>query len=68
VVWWYVCSADRDEAYAQAAPPPARPPHTADCRGWLGQDAQGRPRPCLECKPWLRRRLRPRRRPAAAPY
>lgn len=22
-------------------------------RGWLGEDWQGRPVPCLTCKPWL---------------
>lgn len=28
--------------------------HDRDCRGgWLGEDDQGRPRPCLRCRPWL---------------
>lgn len=28
--------------------------HPADCRGgWLGEDAKGRPRPCLACRPHL---------------
>lgn len=26
--------------------------HRCD-RGWLDDDAQGRPRPCLKCRPWL---------------
>lgn len=31
--------------------------HDPDCRdGWLGEDADGRPVPCLECRPHLRGR------------
>ncbi|WP_157180459.1 hypothetical protein [Protofrankia coriariae] len=51
----YVASEDREDALT--APPPT-PPHPADCTGWLGEDNEGRARPCLTCRPWLRRRLR----------
>lgn len=27
--------------------------HRARCPKWLGEDAHGRPRPCLRCKPHL---------------
>lgn len=55
---WPVCSADADEAYAQADHPPA-PEHHETCDGWAGTDPEGRPRPCLTCRPQLRRRVRP---------
>lgn len=36
-----------------AAQPPD-PPHDSSCvGGWLGEDDQGRPRPCLVCRPHL---------------
>jgi hypothetical protein len=61
-VYWPVCSADRDEAYARDAMLPAVPPHPKDCTGWAGTDTDDRPRPCLTCRPWLTRRLRTGRR------
>lgn len=37
-------------------PNEARPQHDPRCRsGWLGQDLDGRPIPCLQCKPHLTR-------------
>lgn len=34
--------------------PGVQPPHDSRCRrGWLGEDPDGRPRPCLTCRPWL---------------
>lgn len=33
--------------------------HRAHCTGWRGEDAEGRPRPCLRCKPHLATRARP---------
>jgi len=41
------------EAAAQAEAD-AAPRHGRDCAdGWLGEDDQGRPRPCLACRPHL---------------
>ncbi|QSE90307.1 hypothetical protein JWS13_17610 [Rhodococcus pseudokoreensis] len=36
---------------------PSNRPHHLDCkRGWLGQDLDGRPIPCIQCKPHLAHR------------
>jgi hypothetical protein len=66
-VTYPVSSADRDEAYVSYAPsttPPSQQPHSPECDGWLGEDSQGRPIPCLNetCHKGLPDRLRRQRR------
>jgi hypothetical protein len=56
---YYVASEDRDEAYATGVD---GAPHPEGCTGWAGEDAQGRPVPCLACHPGLPERLRRQRR------
>lgn len=46
---------DRTGERLDESPAPLNPPHSPDCRsGWLGNDIDGRPVPCLICKPHLR--------------
>jgi hypothetical protein len=62
-VSWY--PADSDEARElreRGDDVEAAPMHEPDCTGWLGEDLDGRPRPCPICKPDVVRRHR-RRRP-----
>jgi hypothetical protein len=52
-VTYPVSSADRDEAYVSYAPstaPPSPSLHSPDCDGWVGEDDEGRPIPCLDEK------------------
>lgn len=44
----------RETAAASEAAEAARREHDQRCRrGWLGEDEQGRPRPCPTCRPHL---------------
>ncbi|REE74384.1 hypothetical protein C8E05_3819 [Rhodococcus wratislaviensis] len=46
---------DRTGERVDDAPAP-KVPHHPDCRsGWLGEDLDGRPVPCLQCRPHLAR-------------
>ncbi|MBF6411226.1 hypothetical protein [Nocardia farcinica] len=47
------------DRYSDAEPIDGDAAHRAHCSGWAGEDAKGRPRPCLRCKPHLRATRRP---------
>lgn len=45
---------EQREAQAEQEALEHQPGHDPRCRrGWLGEDPDGRPRPCLTCRPWL---------------
>ncbi|NLE82383.1 MAG: hypothetical protein GX610_22965 [Rhodococcus sp.] len=46
----------RHDRTGEPSDEPTPRPHDPDCRaGWLGQDLDGRPIPCLQCRPHLAR-------------
>lgn len=46
---------DRDGSLIDVPEP--EPPRHSCTAGWLGEDDEGRPRPCPRCRPHLIRRL-----------